>query len=163
MVGFSFIFHSLGFLFKGLRGFLEARHSQGIPKKKGVMDAASLRIAGGTKRGVYACAKSLAILAATPILHTHCKPSRLGQESNQLIWPKLIRCLELTICGSRRFESPPVRNDFKSHDSNRKAKNRLNRCKGFTFSFTFKRGFTSRDSDFEPHDPNHGSRAIQDI
>ena len=36
---------------------------------------------------------------------------------------------------------PPVRSGFKSHDSNRKARNRSNRCYKALLFFNFKRGF----------------------
>ena len=38
------------------------------------------------------------------------------------------RTLDVSNRGSQWFESPPVRNDFKSQDSDRKAKGRLNLC-----------------------------------
>ena len=43
----------------------------------------------------------------------------------------------IALRGSRHFESPSVRSDLKSHDSNHKAKNHSNRCEGFT-AFLFK-------------------------
>ena len=54
----------------------------------------------------------------------------------------------VAVRGSQRFESPPVRSDLKSHDLNRKAKNRSNLTElrlTMNHSF-FEIGFQSRDS-----------------
>ena len=71
--------------------------------------------------------------------------------------PYYLRCLEsrFAVRGSRRFESSPVRSDFKSHDSNRKAKNCSSRCEGFTIFHRSASDFESRDLWFELRDSRH--------